>query len=713
MPPQKANAAHFYFFCAGLPKETFEVAHFNGSDEINTPYRFSITLLSARDDIAADDVINKRATLLLYRNGEYFPYSGIVNEFQFVDKNVNQAIYAVTILPALNVLHYSTQTRIFQKMKVTEIIRAVLDEAGLGNYYSLKVDAGKYAQLEYVVQYRESDLNFITRLMENSGIWYFFNQNSLLPEELDHDIDGEALVITDKSSSFEALSSESTILYRAHSGMVSQVEENLKEAVHRLQQVRRIIPQEVIVKDYNYRTPEVDLTGRKKIKNGQSGTVFLYGGHSKNVTEAQAQAEREANRIAITQTVFEGEGNCRGFRAAKQFTLNEHFRTDCNGSYCITKITHEGAHVSSAERGTTDTYTNTFWALPAAAAQLYTPPLTAHIPRVNGIMSAFIEAQGSSYAGIDEQGRYKVRMPFDRSSAKNYEASRFMRLAQPYSGANYGMHFPSHEGVEMVYACVDGNPDRPLGIGTVPSANTVSPVVGANKQHNIIRTAGGGELLFDDTDGKQKARITTKAKNILEMSDELKKISLQTTAANQVLLDDKNEMVSWNGKDQSITMTYKSGSEGIVIKTGKGHSVQLDDKNKRITIQTSGGNIVQMDDDKKAITLTDGKNKVTLDANGKILLDSQGEISITAVKDITIKGANIKLTANSAIEATATADLKLKGMNIEAKADMNAKVNAGMNLELKGGMQTKLDGMMTEVNGGTMTKVKGAIVMIN
>jgi len=346
---------------------------------------------------------------------------------------------------------------------------------------------------------------------------------------------------------------------------------------------------------------------------------------------------------------------------------------------------------------------------------MFRPQLKASVPRLSGIITAQIEANGSSYASLDDMGRYKVRLPFDMSDAKNYEASRYVRLAQPYSGANYGMHFPSHEGSEMVLACIDGNPDRPLGLATVPNANTISPVVSANKQQSRILTAGGNELVLDDTDQKQKVRLNSSAKHTFLMDDENKNISLKSTNANELLLDDKNELVKWNGSAHSITMNYHSGSEGIIITTKEGNTLQIDDKNKKITIHSKAGHSFEMDDDGKTIVMTDcaGKNKVTLDGNGGIILDSQGKIQITAQQDIESPAQNIKMTANNALEAKATADMKLSGMNIEAKADMNAKVEAGMNLEFKGGVQAKMGGPMVEVSGDAMTTIKGGMVMIN
>jgi type VI secretion system secreted protein VgrG len=721
MPPKKANQAQFYFFCGSLAPETFEVISFSGTDAVSSIYSFGIELISQKADISPDDMINKAGTLYIFRDGEYYPYSGIVSEFRFLGRVLGRASYAITLVPRLWLLSLNVQTRIFQKKKVNQIVKQVLDDAGLADSYSFQIDEGKYPELEYVVQYQESDLNFVSRLMEAAGIWYFFKENPLLAEELDGSCGAEKLVITDKASSFESVAAASEILFRTASGMADQIDASEKESVNGFELFRRIVPKEVLLKDYNYRTPEIDLKARKPVKAGDAGTVYRYGGHFRNTTEAEKCAEIAANRLASRKVIMEGNSNCRGMRAGKRFALKEHFLDSMNNKYVLTQVAHRGSH--AMEGDSAYTYTNRFSCIPASQAELYRPPLAAPVPRISGIMTAAVETNGSSYASLDDTGRYKVRMPFDLSGAKNYEASQYIRLAQPYAGANYGMHFPSHEGAEMVWACIDGDPNRPLGLSMVPNANTISPVVSANKQQNIIRTAGGNEILLDDDDGKQKVRIVTKSAHTLEMDDDKKCAFVQTKDKNRLLLDDKNECASWNAKGHSITMTYKSGSEGIVITTGGGHVITIDDKNKKLTIQTKAGNVMEMDDNGKKIGLADaaGKNKVTLDGNGgKLLLDSQGEITISASKDLTIKAANITMTSQGKIEAKATGDFTMKGMKISGKADMdvelkgmNINAEAQMNATLKGGMQTKVDGMMTELSGSAMTKVKGGIVMIN
>ena len=710
MPAEKkSNESQFYFMCGSLDPSTFFVLDFEGSDAVSALYEFTLSLEASKNDINPADIISKPATLFMFREGKYYPYSGLVSRFRFVGCKLGKSRYEAVLAPKLSVLDLQLQTRIFQKKSVPDVIKEVLDTTGLQGYYKLELSQ-TYPVQEFVVQYQETDFSFISRLMESAGMWYFFREPAVGQGQLKPGGSQESLAITDKPASFQSIEGTSTLPFRTAGGMVERDEAKALESVVDMSLSQSAIPKDVLLKNYNYRTPEVDLTGKSTVKNGNAGAVYEFGGSFKNVSEAQRAAEVEANRLATQQTLVSGSGNARPFRAGYRFTLSEHERKDLNADYVILSVNHRGGHETEIP-----TYNNSFTALPAANVKTYAPQRKTPLPKINGVMTAMIETSGSNYASLDDQGRYKVRMQFDHSSAKNSEASKYMRLSQPYAGPKYGMHFPSHEGAEMVFACIDGDPNRPVGLGTVPNADTLSPVVSANKQQNILRTAGGSELLMDDTDQKQKVHLLTKAKNIMEMDDGEKKLYLQTTKLNQVLLDDKNERVAVTAKQHTIVMDYKSGQEGVIITTAGGHVIKVDDKNKSITVQSTAGSAIQIDDNKKSIVMKDcnGKNTVTLDGNKGLSLDSQGKIEITATQDIEIKGANIKVTAQNAIEAAATADLKLKGMNVEANADMNAKVNAGMNLDLKGGMQTTVDGMMTNLNGSTMTKVKGAIVMIN
>ena len=725
----KANQVQFVFICGSMDIETFSVLDFSGTDQISNLYEYKVSLISSNANISAADVLNKPATLFMFRDGEYYPYSGIVSQFNYIDTNTDHSSYSVVLVPHLWQLNLNTQSRVFQKMSIYDIVKKVLDDGNLADYYTFDLQ-GTYPEREYVVQYKESDFNFVCRLLEEAGIWFFFKEFPILQEEIEA-VGKERLVISDKPDSFVVISGASEICYRSASGMNQHDSSEEKEHCNKLSVSKNVATQSVLVKSYNYRTPEVALTGQKQVEGGSFGKNYLFGGNFKDTDTAQKSATLYAKQAAMGVVAIAGSADCRGFRAGMRFSLIDHTREECNDTYLILSVEHGGGHASIGGGDRQVTYENTFSLLPSATISFFAPARQHKATQMHGIITAPIEANGSEYASLDENGRYKVRLPFDISDNQNYDASKYVRLAQPYSGANYGMHFPSHEGSEMILACIDGDLDKPLGIGTVPNANTTSPVVSANKQQNVIRTAGGNEFILDDTKDKQKITLKSKSTHILEMDDDLKRVFLQTKDKNKLLLDDTNKNVSWNAKDHNITMSYGDSDNGIVITTKSGHVIKIDDKNKNITIQSKEGSVIQIDDGKKSIVMKDAnsKNTVTLDGNKGLILDSQGKIQISATQDIEIKGANIKITGSTGkIEAKATTDLILNGMNITEKATMDHKVEAlnmsskatmqykleaNMGVDIKSKLQTKIAGTMTELSGTAMTTVKGAIVMIN
>lgn len=694
-----------------MDERIFEVADFTGVESISTPYRFDITLLSVKPDISAEDIIGKPTTLYMYRNGEYVPFSGIVNDFQLVDRNLDYCLYSARLVPKLWLLGINQQTKIYQNKDIVTIIKEVLEASKITN---VEVSTKTYPKQEYVVQYQESDLNFISRLMENAGIWYFFQEMSLLPEEVGAGASVEKLLITDKPSLFGDIDGESTIMFRSASGLTEKTDEDYKESINHLRYEKHVIPKEVFLKNYNYRKPEVELTGKKVITDGNEGTVYQYGGDYKEPGDAQSAAEVASNRLQSHQSVVSGSGNCRGFRVGHRFELIDHFRKEMNTTYVFTQVIHTGGHLAGAAGILT--YENQFRSITSKTADNYAPEKKTVVPKVNGVLTAMVEANGGQYAHLDETGRYKVRLPFDLTEEKNNcKGSKYVRLAQPYSGPQYGMHFPSHEGVEMVLACIDGDPNKPVGIGTVPHANTISPVVDQNKFQNIIRTAGGNEFLMHDEEGKQRIQLTTNGQHVLTMDDEKKKVSIISTDKNTLVVDDTNAVVTMTSGKNGLVMSYGDKDESITITTAAGHTIKLDDTNERLTVQTKGGHIFDMDDSGNKIMVKDksSKNTVTLDGGGGLILDSKGKIDIKAQQDLSISAANVSIKANAKMEAKASMDMKLQGMNVEVKGDMGFKAEGGMNFEAKGGVSSKLSGTMLDINGSAMTKIKGGVVMIN
>lgn len=503
----KTNSnTNFYFEsrAKGLSADTFRVVSFLGHEEISQPFRFEIELASEKPDIDLDDILRWPAFLGIERDGELRKIHGVLAEFeQMREGPLDLYYYRALLVPRLWLLSMSCQSQIYQNKSVPKIIEEELKGArnkGPAELATAGLTAGdfelrltrKYPAREYVVQYQESDLDFISRLMEHEGIFYFF----------EHDDNKEKIIITDNNIHFPAMAEESKILYRPPSGMAAGHEESVRSISCR----QKRLPKKVILKDYNYRTPHVPLQGEAAVDTKGHGLISEYGNHFKTPEDGVVLARIRAEEIRSRQKVFEGEGDCSQFRPGHRFTLDEHYRPEFSREYVIAGVSHTGSQPIAGTAGTSDEegekppYRNAFTAIPSDVP--FRPQRRTPKPKLYGIMHAHVDsALLQDRAEIDEQGRYKVVMPFDLSGAGEGKASRFIRMAQPYGGKSHGMHFPLHKGTEVIWACVDGDPDRPIILGAAPNPLNPSVVTHDSYAKNVIKTASGSFLEFNDGPG--------------------------------------------------------------------------------------------------------------------------------------------------------------------------------------------------------------------
>jgi type VI secretion system secreted protein VgrG len=707
LPSGKSDVKDFLFTCNALDASAFNVARFEGTDGISVPFRFIVTLTSKQNDIDGDAVINKPATLFLKRYDEYCPYSGIVTSFKYIETNVDFSTYRIVLEPSLRQLSLNVQSRVFQKKSVPAIIEEVLKGAGLeSSYYTLDIQS--YPDREYVVQYQETDLNFISRLMEECGIWYVFKEN---PVSLDSVQDGttcETMLITDKPANFRDIPGESTIKYRSLSGMTERIGDRDEESLYRFESERRLIPNEVIVKNFNYRTPEIDLSLGQPVCDGDCGKNYMYGGAFKDTTEAQKAAQLLSRRLNSGKIVFSGSGNCSVLRAGSRFTLEDHSRRDFNVTYVVTKITHTGADPDFDPKSRKKSYGNDIICIPSIQAELFAPECIAPIPKIPGITTATIEADGFDYATLDDKGRYKIRMPFDRSDTQNYDASKYIRLAQPYSGADYGIHFPSHKGTEMIVAHVDGDPNKPLGLGTVPNANTISPVKASNHTQGMVRSAGGNEIVFDDTDKNQRIAVYT-PHDLSFVADHDETITIKHDRSKSVLRNEKNHI----GGDKSNNI---DGAFSEIVKLDA--DVKITEGNYLLDIVAGrsdthvAGPVYKKYDTGMVTTVKNGilfesmEDDITINAATAIkFICGRSSMILNSDGTISIEGTRVAIKASEGL-------LSLDGVNtrLSARADV---VIEGVNIGSIAKMSNNINGMLVASEGKTLNIVKGGMVQLN
>jgi type VI secretion system secreted protein VgrG len=492
----------FTFVSQGLPEDTFSVVTFKGTEGISRLYEYDITLASDDPEIDLKGVLQNPATLTIHGDGQDRPIHGILAQFEQLHEVKGRYFYRALLVPRLWQADLYRENQLFLDKTVPDIIEEILKQAGLTTRdYELKLTK-HYPRWEYICQYRETDFDFISRWMEREGIYYFFEQGE----------QGEKLIITDSSTAHRDISGNTTIPFSPPSGLMPE-----EEAITAFICRQKRLPNRVILKDYNYRKPSLDLKAETVVDAKGRGNVYFYGEHFKTPEEGHELAKVRAEEIRCRENVFHGEGTepalCPGFI----FQMSGHYRGSYNRKYLIVEIEHQGGQAEAFVTGTgaelTEkerrlTYANAFTAIPADVQ--FRPECKTPKPRFYGTMNAKVDAAGiGQYAEIDDQGRYKVKLPFGQEGNEGGKASRWVRMVQPYAGADHGMHFPLHKGTEVLLTFVDGDPDRPIIAGAVPNAETMSVVTSQNATRNTIRSAGGNVLEMEDMAGKERILLSS------------------------------------------------------------------------------------------------------------------------------------------------------------------------------------------------------------
>jgi type VI secretion system secreted protein VgrG len=493
------DAPKYSFRSKQWPEDTFTVIDFQGTEGLSLCYRFEINLVSTRPDIDLKKTMQHPATFTIHREAGDLPFHGILTELSIHQAYQDYVFYHAVLTPKFWWLDLTRHNQVFLEMTAPEILKAVLEDGGLSSLdYELRLQ-DDYPEWEYVCQYGETHHDFACRWMEREGIYYFFEQTD----------QGETLILTDSKLAHVPMPQGRTLYYSPPSGLDVAYRQ---EVIHSLFCRQSLTPQRVKVKDYNYRTPSLNLWGESDVSPELGrGEFYVYGEHVRTPEEGDRLASVMAESLLCREQVFTGQSDVPFFRPGYVFELDGHFREEFNQPYLTTEVRHQGSQAGYLTAGLRETlsvsekepvYQNHFTVIPAQMQ--FRPERKTPKARLYGTMNAKIDASGSGqYAELDDQGRYKVVLPFDLSGRDDGKASTWLRMMQPYGGADHGMHFPLHKGTEVLLTFIDGDPDRPIIAGAVPNTDHPSPVNTANQTMNRITTGGQNKIHIEDKEGSQ------------------------------------------------------------------------------------------------------------------------------------------------------------------------------------------------------------------
>jgi type VI secretion system VgrG family protein len=483
------------FESPSLGEGKLDVRSLEGTDELNHLFRFDIQLvrpgvLSVTDDVV--DLLDRPATLWLEEDGKILgQFHGIVAEASIdVDTESDFTRIDVQLVPRMWLLTQRRGNEIFLDRTIPQILTEKLQAIGLvadqDFVFSL---LERYPAREFVAQHDETDYAFFSRLCEQVGMTTFF----------EHHEGRDVLVLSDTSTRFRPI-------VRATLPVRHRREH---PAAYGIRTTLRRGPADAEAHDYNYRTPQVTLRAQKPVALPAAvGRWVDYGSNPKTSDETATVARLRKEELGARHHVVEGRATEMSVRAGGTFVLTG---VGADQSLLLTKIVYRFR--SRTEEGGIDAgWENQFFAMPAKTP--FRPPRITPWPRVPGLMNAVVDgAIKGDYAELDEAGRYHLRMAYDRSDRTDLGATHPVRMMQPHSGANYGMHFPLRPGADVLVGFVNGDPDRPVIVGASPNPMTSSPVQQQNQTQNVLRTGSNNEMVIEDQHGIERIRIHTPHQN--------------------------------------------------------------------------------------------------------------------------------------------------------------------------------------------------------
>ena len=480
---------------------------FSGREAISNLFSFNLAMESENDAISFASIIGQNVTVRLTLADDSIRYwNGIVSRFTQSGSDAGFAHYQMEVVPWLWLLTLNTNCRIFQNMTVQVIVENVFKASGFNDYrFSL---TATYAPQKYCVQYRETDFHFVSRLLEQDGIFYYF----------EHEKGRHTLVIVDSESVLKDCPGQDTARYDASWGGTDS-----EDVITSWQMDQELRTGKCSVSGYNFTTPNQDLyTDEATIVNvggnsrfelyeyPASGTVF---GRPEFKTRAGLHMqEEEAGHL-----VCSGTSGCRAFSSGHTFTLAEHPRLDMNDTYLLRDIQHtasaRGSYESGDDAGGFE-YSNRFVCIPQSVP--FRPARVTPKPFVQGSQTALVVGKEGEEIWTDVYGRVKVQFYWDRQGQKNEESSCWIRVSQLWAGKGWGSMWLPRVGQEVVVSFLEGDPDRPIITGRVYNADQVIPYdLPDNQTVSTIKsrsTKGGNaenfnEIKFDDKKGHEDLLI--------------------------------------------------------------------------------------------------------------------------------------------------------------------------------------------------------------
>lgn len=626
-------------------------------EQLGRLFQIELDLLSTDANINFDDIVGQNATIRVdIPNGDPRFFNGFVSRFVQTKHDGSFAHYHATLVPWLWFLTRSADCRIFQStmpeppsdMTAPGIIKKVFSDRGFTDFKDGLIDK-KYPKRDYSVQYRETDFNFVSRIMEQEGIYYFFEHK-----------DGQhTLVLADSPSSHEPFPGYETIAYRSES-KASQDREIISDWVI----TKEVQPGIYALNDFDFEKPKKALEAKSPIIANHAAAsfeIYDYPGEYLEHEDGQRYATIRIEELHARHEVGRGQGTARGICTGSTFSLEDYPREDQNREYLITSTAHHfdaGDFESGAGVGGGEFCTCSFTAIPLGVT--FRPDRITPKPSIQGAQTAIVVGPSGDEICTDPHARVKVQFHWDRYGTNDQNSSCWVRVSHANAGKGWGSMVTPRIGQEVIVEFLEGDPDRPIITGRVYNGDQKPPYAGGQGVVSGLKSqthkgSGYNEMSMEDTAGKEKITIHGQ-------------YDMNTTVEHDQTNTVNNKFTETIKSDAAITVTEGKYKHDVVAGVADYHvGGALTEKYDTTQTTTVKGDILIESATK--ITLHTGSSKITMEANGNITIDGV---------NIAIKGSSHVETKGATVDSVATAQHQTKGAIVLSEGTATNTVKGGM-----------------------------------
>jgi type VI secretion system secreted protein VgrG len=674
-----------------LPDGTFYLRSLSGVERVSRAFEFRLELLSGDPEVDFTKLLGQAISVELAPNGELArTFAGVCASVAAKGMEGTYAVYELVMVPWLWLLGRNATCDIFNETTVQEIVKTVLRRAPQPEF---EMPSSGWTERNYCVQYRESDLAFVSRLLEEDGFYYYFEPSG----------EFHKMIVVDGSQSCATVHEVKYSVSESHGEAFRVVE---------FRKIQELTPAAYEMVDFDYADPKLgepmeSVPSAVDVGSAPNDTTWYdFPAEFGKITAGDGAKLRDRVKLRMAEEdaraiVFRGRSKVFEIAAGHGIRLSEAYREEFDGDYLVTEVRHELSMTGGLEAGAGGTYSyeNRFECVPDGVR--YVPPRLTEKPKIRGVHTAIVKD------AIDDKARVRVSFPWCKD-----KLSCWVRVAQTWAGGGWGAQFHPRVGHEVVVDFFEGDPDLPIIVGRVYNGENEGPYADKHSRGGVKSRSMDGnpdnfnEIRFEDEKGKEELFVHAEKDHVIEVeNDEAKEIgrnrsekvgkdvSIRIGGDRSETVDGKRALSVTGNKEESV-----SGEKSISVSKGHTETITNDmklDVGKETKVNVGKNLTVAATE---AATLSAGK-ALTVSAGADTSVTSKGACTIEVDK-----GAKLTIKEEWGAEA--------KKIQIEAKEEIVLK-SGSASITLKKNGDIVIDGKAIDVKGSGDVKIKGSKSSVN